>query len=160
MSNLFHTTYCSGKTLTVFLISTKSSCLLFISIPLNGQHTPYQLRSQKNLRASHFTVLWIALLHIRCTHLGVHICICRSLYTHASLCLRRRVWPFDSSKWIFSTDFQRDCQFPFPPVVWSPVASRPPSLCPLFQWHLIGCICHVYICFSELGFSPPVFFFF
>lgn len=37
----------------------------------------------------------------------------------------------------------------------------PPSLqvfCQLSQWYHVGCICPVYICFSELGFPTSVFF--
>lgn len=139
-----------------------SLCLSFTSIALTGHHTPYQsVKESEAFDVASYFILQMALIQIQlhtsgCTHLHIRSCI------YASLCLRRREvdlwWALSGSTQLASKESVSIS------LSTSSVApscfTATKSLSQLFQWHLIGCICHAYICFSELAFPLQCFVFF
>lgn len=85
------------------------------------------------------------------THLGVRSYVCTSLSTHAFLFPRRRTvvlfWALNGSTQPASLATSSGSQLPHSLRLF----------CQLSHWYHVGCICHVYICFSELSFPTSVF---
>lgn len=124
-------------------------------------HLINQLRSQRHLMlllTLYYKWHWYK---SSLTHLGVHNYICRSCI-YASLCLRRMEedlwWALSGSTQLASKE-SVSVSLSTNSVAPSCFTATK-SLSQLFQWHLIGCICHAYICFSALAFPLQCCFFF